>query len=862
MENLSVTPPTPDKSFSPMRGLWAISTPASPGAVKGVVRSSDIVLKNNAAADVEVVVDHRNYWGGISASYTLDFMGRPKPILLQHYLNYPEKVALGEDDGARQYNRFIVPANDVVEYTFQTFYNGGATNSSGFHYDRIQRDSLNYDPNLHAISHYTINRYEALTLRHDPILATDWRKHPDNLREEFTVLNSASAADTTFLRIELSSGTLLELKAKNVEVLQSGPLFAEEIYGVESVPGGITGTIRFCNAAWMDEEYGTVPFGEGHSRFGAEVNLIVTQAFSVNTSADIPISVLGMRCNPPALYNYFEFSSPSDDTTSISLLGDRHQTYTPSQPFYVGFYQAQNNIWRNSSTGGPPFLIPFSDVAGNPFHAVWDWDVVINGSAVTPRLELDAETPPSNPYYREFNVIPSSIPSTIKAGSKIAFKMMATTGGDENSDDTFGETHFNTWKNISVTVVKGTLLSEFPPKVLADSNGEAEFSVSGGTEWMPVTVVGINPDTSRLKVEAGINFASLANMSSLVDGEPWYQINPYGTNDLASVTIPVKTSDTILPLDRYVRVSDEPRTDANIFSIWLDSGIIAESSNDSSPFAINDRDKTWTILAKDQPGIWDVGAAAMTVRMITFNTDGNSRAMQTGGGNGLAVSGGGNNQWMDGSVGESAVFKLNFYRDSEKTVEIEDLNITFKSIVSRIHTSGQNLAIDAYAGSGLLDISALNDTGTVSLNGENLTTPNDLNNSFAADIGVLNPTPDFTHNTLPATGSVIFGKNDSFWLRRRNLLGGDMAYQLGAVTFKLTKVSKFGNIYFKPIPGTNAFTISWPTLAGTNYWLESTTNLMNATWTRIKTVIGTGNNVTITNMITTNRHFYRVISEE
>jgi len=166
---------------------------------------------------------------------------------------------------------------------------------------------------------------------------------------------------------------------------------------------------------------------------------------------------------------------------------------------------------------------------------------------------------------------------------------------------------------------------------------------------------------------------------------------------------------------------------------------------------------------------------------------------------------------MDGSTGEAALFQLTFYEDAAKTTEITDLDITFKAVISRIDIppDGTNLAISAYAGSGVVDLSTNDNIGVVSLDGLSLHITNESANVFAWDNDLVAASPDLTPQRVEGTGSVVFGPSDSFWLRRSNLSGGaDDVYQLGAVIFTVAPAWQ-GSIAIDQLSGTNAVGVSW-----------------------------------------------------
>ena len=299
-------------------------------------------------------------------------------------------------------------------------------------------------------------------------------------------------------------------------------------------------------------------------------------------------------------------------------------------------------------------------------------------------------------------------------------------------------------------------------------------------------------------------------------------------------------------------------------TVFLDNGSsVPGSSNTNTPFAYGSRDVMWDVDASAESNLAAVGAEVMEVRMVTFNVNGNSRAANSGGGNGLAIDTGGNDSWMDGSTGEAALFQLTFYEDAAKTTEITDLDITFKAVISRIDIppDGTNLAISAYAGSGVVDLSTNDNIGVVSLDGLSLHITNESANVFAWDNDLVAASPDLTPQRVEGTGSVVFGPSDSFWLRRSNLSGGaDDVYQLGAVIFTVAPAWQ-GSIAIDQLSGTNAVGVSWSATAGKTYRLESKTDLTATGWSTNTTLTGLGVSVTVTDAVDQAESFYRVVEE-
>ena len=87
---------------------------------------------------------------------------------------------------------------------------------------------------------------------------------------------------------------------------------------------------------------------------------------------------------------------------------------------------------------------------------------------------------------------------------------------------------------------------------------------------------------------------------------------------------------------------------AAVVTVFLDNGVNAPgSTNTAIPFVTGDRVATWDVTAAQQGGLTSLGAAVMEVRMVTLNVNGDSRAANTGGGNGLGVDTGGNVAWPE-----------------------------------------------------------------------------------------------------------------------------------------------------------------------------------------------------------------------
>lgn len=228
-------------------------------------------------------------------------------------------------------------------------------------------------------------------------------------------------------------------------------------------------------------------------------------------------------------------------------------------------------------------------------------------------------------------------------------------------------------------------------------------------------------------------------------------------------------------------------------SIFLDNGTnLATSTNSGTPYSNTDRDVSWDVLASAESGLSAVGGAVMEVRMLTLNVNGDSRQANGGGGNGLAVTTGGNNAWLDGSTREGAVFQFKVYSDLGKTTEVTGLTFTLSSVLARM-SNNSNHVVDAFAGSGALTFddgtsaipAPVDNNSNIFLGGNLMNAGGDSSNQTVQDLGLgptsfTGPAPDVY---AIASSGVSFDEDGTFWIRRRNLAGADAAYQLGALTF-------------------------------------------------------------------------------
>ena len=236
---------------------------------------------------------------------------------------------------------------------------------------------------------------------------------------------------------------------------------------------------------------------------------------------------------------------------------------------------------------------------------------------------------------------------------------------------------------------------------------------------------------------------------------------------------------------------------AQTLSVFFDDGDKAPgSTNVGTPFTTGDRDTTWDISSTAQPGLAQIGAAVVQVRMVTFNVNANSRQANAAGGNGLGINTGGTNTWMQSNTNQAAAFQFTFFSDAEKTSELTGLDIQFDSFTSRIADNPNLQLLHAYAGSGdfIYSNPGNDNNGLLTLGGTDMTTANDdlLGNlGSSTSMGVVTEGAGSTQYYTIDSTAINFSEQDLFWVRRNNQGPADTVYQLAELQFTVIPEPKY-----------------------------------------------------------------------
>lgn len=493
------------QGWDPRTGLYACraQTSPTPEPPRGFRAGTAFSVRNDDRRRT-ILVDSFDPWGGICGGIVRDGQGWPVPVRIQFGLNFPELATEAGEPGwaTLTFPLALAPGQQrslEVEHLY-----GGAMD-----HDLLMLTSLeNIGGPL--LMQATVSRVESFTVSTGGELAVnDFRRHYRDLK-----VRSVSAILPTFFGYYDEADRYHGLTPGEVQVKEAGPMLAELTIVCRSDDGRVAGEVRLWEVPCSDR-----------TRLFAEVALQIKE--DVQLSAKRPAALFLLRhhaFNPLAYRRFAAWVAPGEPR-----VGDLN--YAPqvaadgvalAQHSFGLLYQASNPIDQG---------IPCSDIAGNPGWVLLDAEAQVSGKPLALGLyafATGANDAANGDYARDLAVVPAARLDALPAGSIIKYRALQLVFGDSRSDYRPMMAERQAWavNPLRVEVTKGELVSSDPPQVTAVRDA-AQFSISGGTDWMAVRVGGFSR-VGQLVVLTATGLAKGAPMSHAREGEPWYVAWPDG----------------------------------------------------------------------------------------------------------------------------------------------------------------------------------------------------------------------------------------------------------------------------------------------------------------------------------------------
>ena len=498
--------------YQPRDGLWKVLGVSSttPHPVPGQRGGAHLDVKNDGLART-LLVDQRDDWGGIAGGILLDRDGGPLPIPIQFELNFPEKHQHGESGFAHLLYPLELSPGQTLSLDAEHFFHSFAGR------DMVYLNSLEPAAVNHAvILQVSVGREESHTARlGEEFHLTDFRPHFRDVEG-----GSASASRITFFSYRDASGQEQRLVGKAVSVRESGPGLIEYEARVESSDGAIAGSIRVWQPATSDM-----------TRIFSEVDLRVLADVGLDASGLGAPFFTRYEVGNPMVYQTYAYREPKGWTATGDLPRSTEAPEavadgTPlSTPFFLSMFGASNY----GGEDGEGNELTISDRAGNPSMVVFDWDVRVGRRSLRPGVYASGagaakSGDPGSWYRRSVGVVPVRRLSALPRGSRIHYRAVHVTGGDEHTDAGLAEAEYEAWAEAyGVRALEGKLLSRYPIHVRA-RNGRAAVEIEGGRNWMPVRVSGL---TALAGLEAWVGAGdSRERVGADSPDAPWCNVWP------------------------------------------------------------------------------------------------------------------------------------------------------------------------------------------------------------------------------------------------------------------------------------------------------------------------------------------------
>lgn len=501
--------------FDPASGLYRLTaqTSGTPDPPPGLRAGTRFTVTNDRLPRT-LLVDQRDPWGGIGGGILRDGAGLPLPIVPQFALNFPEHHA---DAGEPGWATMTYPLDLAPDQSRQV---------AGEHLYRSLTDrEIIYLTSLDNIGdplllQTTVGRGESHTLTTgaypgelspgNELRINDFRRIYSRER-----VRSVSAILPTFFGYFDPAGTYHGLMPGEVTFRETSPFLTEYTIQAATTDAAVTGELRVWQAAHSDM---TRAFTQVTLRANRDIPLL-----SPTPARPVPLFFLRQHAFNPMAFGRFGYTGPDGASLTGELPHSRNvaANAAPTGPSPLGaLYQALNGLDQG---------LPCSDITGNAGFVLLDWNVRLGDRAVEPgfyAFSTGAGDVPDGDYARDIALVPAGEPLTlIPAGSTISYRAVNMVWGDSVSDVTVMEAERARWalSPLTLTATRGAVVSSDPPQVAADQ-GRALVTLTGGADWVPLRVSGMQPGRP-LRVHQS-DASGDRDLGPGAPGEPWYSAWP------------------------------------------------------------------------------------------------------------------------------------------------------------------------------------------------------------------------------------------------------------------------------------------------------------------------------------------------
>ena len=497
--------------FDPARGVYALTaqTSGTPDPPRGLRAGTHFTVRNTNRAR-RILIDQRDPWGGIGGGLIRDGAGEPLPILVQFGLNFPEMNAEAKEPGwATLTYPLILAANETREIVGEHLYRALSDR------EIIYLNSLE-DIGDPLLLQTTVGRGEAHTLTTGPYptpLTPGNELRINDFRRIYSqeVVRSVSAILPTFFGYWGADGKYQGVHAGFIDFRQTSPFLAEYETPVSTLDGAVTGKLRVWQAAQSDMD-----------RVFTEVTLKVNRDIPLDATRAAPLFFLRHHAFNPMAYMKYAITQ-ADGSPREGDLTYAHTVVANGEPLgklpFGCLYRASNALDQGK---------PCSDITGNPGFVLLEWDVQCGGKPVLPAVYAfctGQDDPENGGYARDLGIVPTEKITLLPKGSTIHYRAVQMVWGNNSSDYRVMQQERERWaiSPLRLTATVGAALSSDPPE-LRTVGGRAVAQLTGGTDWIPVKLRGMQPG-KRLHVRQ-TDAAGTRDLGPGAPGEPWYNAWP------------------------------------------------------------------------------------------------------------------------------------------------------------------------------------------------------------------------------------------------------------------------------------------------------------------------------------------------